>query len=55
MRILFYVSVVFVGLSLFSLCRSGFSLVSVYWSALSLLASIVFWRESSPARGADKQ
>jgi hypothetical protein len=49
------VSLFFTLLSLAALGLYGFNMVLLYLSALSAVASIMFWRESSPARGEDNR
>jgi len=46
-------SLVCVLLSLAAFCLYGFNLVLIYLFSLSAVASVLFWREFSSARGED--
>jgi hypothetical protein len=55
LRWLFILSLFFSLLSLVALICFGLNLVTLYWFGLSAVASFVFWRESSPARGEESR
>jgi hypothetical protein len=48
-------SLLFTVLSLAAFALYGFNMVLLYLSLLSAVASLLFWRESFPARGKDNQ
>jgi hypothetical protein len=48
-------SLLFTVLSLIAFGLFGFNMVLIYLSVLSAVASLLFWRESFPARGKDNR